>query len=466
MAQHSSRWISNQVRSVRQQLQQANGLPFQDVLCSETIAEVIDEMGVHFRECLYTPALTIWTFLSQVLSADHSCRDAVIRARTHLIACRKRPCSPDTSPYCKARQRLPEELVHQLACRIGADLHASRLGCELLLGRPIKIADGSTVSMPDTPANQEVYPQSSSQQVGLGFPVARIVALIGWASGALLDVAVGPCVGKETGETALLRDLFERLDTDDILVADRYYGSFFMIALLQMLGVDCVFPLHQLRDCDFRRGGRLGPDDHVVTWLKPARPEWLDQELYNDIPETLKIRELRIKSCDPTTRTDELILVTTLLDPQDYPKPEISQVYAFRWDSETDLCSIKSQMQMDILRCKSPEMVRKEIWMHMLGFNLIRTVISEAAIQHELMPREISFKGTLQALNAIRSSLVLAEPSIIPELYQELLFTIASQLVRNRPGRVEPRAIKRRVQKLPLLTEPRDIARTRCPEKR
>lgn len=465
MAQHSSRWISHQVRSVRQRFQQASGLPFQDVLCSEAVTEVMAEMGVHFRDCVYGPPLTIWMFLSQVLSSDHSCREAVFRARTHLIACEKQPCSPDTSPYCKSRQRLPEELVHQLACRIGADLHASRPGCELLKGRPIKIADGSTVSMPDTPANQNAYPQPSSQQAGLGFPVARIVALIGWATGALLDVAVGPCVGKESGESALLRDVFERLDAGDILVADRYYGSFFMIALLQRLGVDCVFPLHQLRDYDFRRGRRLGPDDHVVTWLKPIRPQWLDQELYDRIPQTLEIRELRIQSCDPTTRPDELILVTTLLEPEVYPQHEISQVYGFRWDSETDLCSIKSQMQMDILRCKSPGMVRKEIWMHMLGYNLIRTVICEAGQQHELMPREISFKGTLQALNALRSTLVLADPSMIPNLYQELLRTIASQLVRNRPGRVEPRAIKRRVQKLPLLTEPRELARRRCPAK-
>jgi len=426
MAEDKSRWISRQVRFVSQRVRGERGLPFQDLLNPEVIEEVIREMGVCCRECVFTPAVTIWTFLSQVLSTDHSCRDAVLRLRTHLVSDQQWPCSADTSPYCKARQRLPEQLPIELARRIGAELHQLRPDDEgFLAGRPIKLVDGSTVSMPDTAANQAEYPQSSSQQPGLGFPLARIAALICWHTGAVLDLAVGPYAGKETGETALLRDMFRRLSPGDLVVADRYFGNWWTIAMLRARRVDVIVPLHQLRSCDFRRGSAQGREDHLVTWPKPARPEWMSEALYQTLPDQLVIRELRTRSSDPTTRANHVTLVTTLLDPDAFPKTQIGQAYHWRWDAELDLRSIKSVMQMDVLRCKSPEMVRKEIGMHLLGYNLIRTIMVESAEQYGLQPREISFKGTLQAVNAFRSSVVLSRAADIPRLYENLLAMIA-----------------------------------------
>ncbi len=465
MVQHKSRWIARQVRFVCDRLRSRDGLPFQDVLSSEMLEDVIRETAAGCRDCLYTPAVTVSTFLSQVISADHSCRDAVLRLRTHQVSHGQSPCSPDTSPYCKARQRLPEELPMELARRVGQELHEkAQRDASFLKGRPLKMADGSKLSMPDTPANQAQYPQRPAVKKGCGFPLARFVALICWDTGAVLDLAMGPFAGKETGETALLREMFDRLKTGDILVADRFYGNWWTIAMLAARGVDIITRLHQHRTCDFRRGTRLEFEDHVVTWLKPQRPQWMDQKTYEALPRELSVRELRVHSDDPTTRVNQITLVTTLTDAQSYPKAQIAQANHWRWDSELDLRSIKTHMQMDVLRCHSPEMVRKEIGMHLAAYNLIRTIMCESAVEHGMHPREISFKGTLQALGAFRHTAVLASPHDLPALYDDLLKMIAAHRVRNRPGRVEPRAVKRRPKRHSLLTVPRHVARKRCPE--
>ena len=465
MVQHKSRWISRQVRFVCERLRGDDGLPFQDVLNSEMVEDVIRETAPGGRDCGYTPAVTLSTFLSQVISADHSCREAVLRLRTHQVSDGQSPCSPETSPYCKARRRLPEALPMELARRIGRELHEKpQRDASFLNGRPLVMADGSTVSMPDTPANQAEYPQHSAAKAGCGFPIARFVALICWETGAVLDVAIGAYSGKETGETALLREMYERLKTGDILVADRYYGNWWTIAMLAARGVDIITRLHQLRTCDFRRGQRLGIGDHIVTWMKPARPEWMNRETYDALPDELKVRELRVRSNDPTTRVNQITIVTTLTDDELFPKEQIAQGNHWRWDAELDLRSIKTHMQMDVLRCKSPEMVRKEIGMHLAAYNLIRTIMCESAVEYGVRPREISFKGTLQALGAFRATAVLASPHDLPVLYDDLLGMIAAHRVRNRPGRVEPRAVKRRPKPHKLLTVPRNVARKRCPE--
>jgi len=276
-------------------------------------------------------------------------------------------------------------------------------------------------------------------------------------------MAIGPYAGKATGETALLRQLLTQLKAGDILLADRYFGNWWTVAMLQSRGVDIICPLHQLRSCDFRRGHRLGFEDHIVTWPKLPRPDWMTIELWESLPDELVIRELRVRSQDPTTRTNEITLVTTLLDPVTYSREQISQGYHWRWDSELDLRSIKTVMQMDVLRCRTPEMVRKEIGMHLLAYNLIRTVMAESAAEYNLQPRQISFKGTMQALNAFRATAVLTPTEELPVLYDDLLAMISHYRVRNRPGRVEPRAVKRRPKSHKLLTEPRWLARRRGP---
>jgi Transposase DDE domain len=465
MAEHRSRWISEQVRNVVQRVRGQGSLPFQDVLSSKRMADVIRETGTGWRHCSWTPEVTVWTFLTQVLSADHSCRDAVVKLRTHQVSDGKIPVSPETGPYCKARQRLPEELPFELARRVGAELdRCVPRPKDFLGGRALRLIDGTTFSMPDTAANQQAYPQPSTQAPGVGFPLARLVALLSWHSGAVREIALAPYAGKETGETALFRQMFECLSFGEIVIGDTYFGSWWTIAMLKARGVDSIFPLHQLRACDFRRGVRLGFEDHTVVWVKPARAAWMDPETYESLPDELTVRELKVHSDDPTTRVGEITLVTTLLDPDLAPKHQISQAYHWRWDAEPDLRSIKCSLQMDVLRCKTPEMVRKEIGMHLLAYNLIRTVIAESAAEYHVEPRSLSFKGALQALNAFRSTAVLAPAADLPLLYDDLLGIIASHPVRNRPGRVEPRAVKRRPKCLKLLTVPRSVARKLCPE--
>jgi hypothetical protein len=466
MAEDKSKWISGQVRMVMERVRTERSLPFLDVVSSEMVVQVIRDTGASWRECAGTPEATVWAFLTQVLSADHSCRDAVAKLRIHMVSDGQTPVSPDTGPYCKARHRLPEELPMELARRMGEELDRYvKRPTNFLGGRLIRMVDGTTISMPDTAANQQAYPQPTTQTPGVGFPLARIVALLSFHSGAVRELTIAPYAGKKTGETALFRQMFDRLNQGEIVVGDTYFGNWWTIAMLFVRGVDVIFPLHQLRTCDFRRGKRLGHEDHVVSWAKPARPEWMNATTYASLPEALTVRELRVHSDDSTTRVDEITLVTTMLDPAVAPRDQISQAYHWRWNAELDLRSIKCSLQMDVLRCKSPEMVRKEIHMQLMAYNLIRTVIAESAAEYQVEPRSLSFKGALQSINVFRSAIVLLDSSHLPLMYDDLLGMIASHPVGNRPGRVEPRAVKRRPKCLKLLKVPRSVARKLCPER-
>ena len=320
---------------------------------------------------------------------------------------------------------------------------------------------GSTASMPDTPRNQKAFPQSTSQGIGLGFPLVRFVVIISLAVGVIRDLALGPYKGKETGETALFRTLLNSLAAGEILLGDRYFSSFFMLAELRQREIDGLFRMHQRRKFDFRRGRRLGTEDHIVTWTKPKRPEWMDEQTYAQFPNELKIRELRFTVEQPGFRVNELVLVTTMLDATEYTKEDLADLFIQRWNIELDLRSIKDVLQMDVLRCKSPEMVQKEIWMHVLAYNLIRGVIAKAAEAHGKQPRHLSFKGALQTMTAFQELLRRATPKAREHLVTVMLESIASHEVGDRFGRVEPRANKRRPKAQDYLMEPRREARKR-----
>jgi hypothetical protein len=313
--------------------------------------------------------------------------------------------------------------------------------------------------MPDSLANQKEYPQSKTQGIGLGFPLVRLVALISLATGVVRDLALGPYQGKETGETALFRALWGNLDSGEIVLGDRVFGSYFGIAGLSERVVGGLFRMHQRRKFDFRRGRSLGVLDHVVSWTKPARPDWMDEATYAGIPEELTVRELRVKVDQPGFRVNELVLVTTLLEVESYSKQEIAQLFLQRWNIELDFRSIKDVIQMDVLRCRTPEMVRKEIWMHLLAYNLIRGVMRDAAELHEKIPRHLSFKGALQTMTAFQDALRWATAIDRVALMGEMLKAISSHEVGDRFGRVEPRANKRRPKPQRFLMVPRREAR-------
>ena len=328
-------------------------------------------------------------------------------------------------------------------------------------GRRTSLIDGSTSSMPDTPENQRAFPQANTQKISLGFPVMRYVALISLATGVVRDLALGPYKGKETGETALFRTLLDGLEKGEIVLGDRCFASYFMTAELLPRGVNGLFRMHQRRKFDFRGGRQLGFEDHVVTWTKPARPEWMDEETYAQMPNQMEIRELRFKVQRPGFRVNELVLVTTMLDAEEYTKEELADLFLQLWNIELDLRSIKDVLQMDVLRCKTPEMVEKDICIHLLVYNLIRGVAAKAAEAHDKQPRLISFKGTLQTMTAFQEALRWATPPDRQRLVAAMLRAIAHHAVGDRPGRVEPRANKRRPKCQKLLMEPRKQARKR-----
>ena len=444
----------------RRQILEDQDLCFTERLPKEQIEAAIDRHKVRYRERLYTPLVTIWTFLYQVLAPDQSCRAAVARLLAFLCVGGNGSGSAKTDPYCKARGRLPEELLADLARSSGGDLQREVPSTKLLGGRTIKIADGTTVSMADTPANQKTYPQQSAQKEGLGFPIMRMVGLISLSCGAVLDVAMAPYSGKKTGETTLIRQLMDHLKAGEILLADAIFSNYWTIALVLRRGVDFVGHHDGRRLLDFRKGQRLGRCDHIVSWQKPAKQWWMSKKLYRSLPETLRIRELKVEITQKGFRSRHLLLVTTLLDAERYSKQELAMAYRARWHAELDLRSIKQVMQMDVLRCKSPAMVRKEVWMHLLAYNLIRKLMAQAAARAEVCPRDISFKGTLQTLLAFTAA-GWSCPERRNELYCAVLEAVATHRVNDRPDRVEPRAVKRRPKKQVYLNEPRSVAKER-----
>jgi hypothetical protein len=450
--------VSWQINSIRNSLGQQQGLPFVDLLTPDMLHDVTGQ-AAESSEPIYTSLVTLWMFIGQIVDPDHSCRQAVARLLVWLTLQGRPACCAETGAYCKARVRLSEAQLHGLVRSTGAALHGKSPTAWLWKGRRVKIADGTTVIMPDTSENQAEYPQPDGQKPGLGFPMIRLVVLFCLATGALLDAAVGAYSGKGTGELSLLRSIWGQLQEGEVLLADRLYCSWFEMALLRQRGVDVVLHRHQSRRTDFRTGQSLGDRDHLVRWPKPSRPDWMNQETYASLPAELELRELEVMIHRKGFRPVKLILITTLLDAEEYLPEDLAEVYWQRWQAELDLRSVKETMQMGELRCKTPAMVRKEIWAHCLAYNLIRGMIAQASAEHGRRPCRISFKGALQTLNAFQY--VLSHSHDVQEVYRRLLKAIATHQVGDRPGRVEPRAKKRRKKNYPVLTQPRSLARKR-----
>jgi putative transposase len=440
-------------RAAVQAARREEALYFAALLSEESILEAFGDARWLWQAWVYTPAVTVWVFLSQCLSMDHSCREAVARLIAWRVACGRRPCSADTGAYCWARDDLPEAACRQLARQTGTALESEAPAEWLWRGRRVRVIDGSTITMPDTAANQAEYPQLATQQPGCGFPIARIVVVFSLAVGTVLEAAIGKYEGKQTGENSMFRRLYGCLADGDVLLADRYFSGWFDIALPQQRGVDVVVRKHQLRVTDFRSGPRLGKDDHLVHWHKPPRPKWMSSETYAALPETLTLREVRVRVSQKGFRTRQVIVVTTLLDAEQSPADEIGELYRRRWQAELHLRSIKTVLQMDHLRCKTPHRVRNEFFMHLLGYNLIRRVMALAALESGACPWQVSFKGTLQTLNNFLPT--LGSGASLDAWCHALLVAIATHAVDDRPDRYEPRLLKRRPKKYKHLREPR-----------
>lgn len=450
--------FSRQLDSLKQQFLQEGRLPFTEVLSAETLSKAMEHIKAPWNDRIFTPLVTLWVFLGQVLSADHSCRAAVARLIAHRISQGLSPCSSETGAYCQARKRLPLAFFSTVARQVGRALDARAESQWLWKGRRVHLFDGSSVAMPDTPENRREYPLTYNQKPGTGFAVARIAAIVSLSCGAILDLGICRYAGKGQSESGLLRQLWGLFCSGDVLVADRLMCAWTEMVMLKLRGIDTVCRLTSHRTADFRRGTRLGKDDHIVTWMKPPKPRSVDRKVYDALPEFLLVRECRVRIVQRGFRVRTLVVATTLLDAEEYSKDDLAQLYRARWNIELDLRSIKDVLQMDVLRCKTPELVRKEIWMHVLAYNLIHTVMAQAASQYGVSPRSISFKATLQMLEAFQS-LIASQAhrglSHRESLYQEVLRAIAQHGVADRPDRFEPRAAKRRPKNYNRLTKPR-----------
>jgi hypothetical protein len=466
MAHGNPARVQRQVAAHHQRLLPAPGLPFSNVLDQPMIQQALDAEPVCFRHRLFSPLVTVWTFLSQCLDPDHSCRQAVCRVLAWRTSQNLPRCSTNTGSYCAARARLPEGVLARLTRDTARRLHAAAPEGWRWLGRTVKIVDGTTVSMPDTPDNQAAFPHPRTQKAGVGFPIARMVVLFCLATGTVLDALLGRYLGKRTSELALFHPLHDNLGPKDVLVADRYFCSYWEVAAARQRGADVVFRQHQRRQTDFRRGRRLGRCDHVVTWQRPARPDWMEEAEYQGLPATLAVREVRVRVRQRGFRTRVLVVVTTLRDAREIAAAELAVLYRVRWQAELDLRSLKQTLQMDILRCKTPEMVRKEVWAHLLAYNLIRGVMAEAATEAELLPVQLSFTGALQSVRAFAPLVWTATGEQLERIRRRLRQALREHEVGDRPDRWEPRARKRRPKHYPFLNESRQQARSRMESRR
>jgi len=433
----------------RQFLQEGTGV-FDQAFGDQEVAAVVSKLVKPHRERIYPPLDTLRLFVGQVLSADRACQDVVGRLLSERIAQGQSMSALNTSSYCDARQRLPITLPVTLCAMIGERLESMTPSAWRWQGRSVKLFDGTTVTMPDTPSNQKAYPQSREQKPGLGFPIARIGALIGLSSGAMLGYQVAACKGKGTGEQSLLANLLEHLNSGDVLLADALLATWWIIEGASSRGADVVMAQHGVRITDFTHGKRLGKNDHLVQWPRPPKPKTMSAEEYASYPESITMREVEV---------NDRILVTTLLDPTFASAQALGMLYKMRWNIEVDFRAIKATLEMDVLRCKSQPMVDKEIAVYFLAYNLVRWAMAKAALLADVLPRMLSFIGTKRLLGAFVDQLRRASGEQVRTMIATVTTSIATLRLPYRPDRIEPRAKKRRPKNLPLLTVPRQVAR-------
>lgn len=438
------------------------GLPFADVLSADDVEAAFTACdGLFGQNDIYCTAIVLWAFLGQVLrdGKGAACAAAVADIATYTQQMDlATPCG-DTGDYCRARAKLRPAALRRLVGQAAADLERKADPSWLWHGMHPKLVDGFTFTMMDTPANQRAFPQAKAQMPGVGLPIARACAIVSLATAAIQDIAVGPYEGKQTGESALLRSMLGDFGEGDLVVFDRYFCSYMMLALLQKQGVQVCTRLHANRHCDFRRGRSLGMFDHLVTWVRPQRPAWMSQDLYAQIPETLTLRELQFTVTEPAHRPEIITVVTTLTDPQAYPKQEVAALFGYRWNVELDIRVIKQTLGLDHVPCKSPAMVLVHLWVTLLAYNLIRKVTAAAAAAYHKQPRQLGF--TLACQTVLSSWILLSTGSSRNprRLWEHALARIAANEVANRPGRVEPRQLKRRRHRYPLMRRPRAVLR-------
>ncbi|MDZ4877969.1 MAG: IS4 family transposase ISAcma16 [Chroococcidiopsis cubana SAG 39.79] len=445
--------VPNRVKILKDKFTKSLGLPFQELLPESEIQKIIDELQIKYRCRLFDPIVTLWAFLSQVLDVDKSCHNAVSRVTAYLANESVEVPSTDTSAYCQARTRLPEKLLKQLFGKVAQSLEEKVTTEYLWCGRNVRVIDGSTVSMPDTVENQKAYPQPTNQKPGCGFPLAKIGVIFSLATGA----AVALCIDiLNTHDIKLARNLYQFLHPLDILLGDRAFCAYADLVAIKKLDCDAVFRKHQSRTTTMRQGKIVGDCDKLVTWYKPKIcPKGLSLDEWVALPPTIIVREIFYYIIIPGFRTQRVSLITTLLDTTTYSSLKLVELYGQRWKVELDLRHLKTTLGMDILRCKTPSMVRKEIYAYLLAYNLLRSLMWLAGTTYGVPPLRLSLQGTRHHLNNFIPQLLATSSTKVEQIYRTLLKVIVHKAIPERPGRSEPRVRKRRPKSYPLMKQPR-----------
>jgi hypothetical protein len=452
--------MSQAAEILKRQFSQSIGLPWQDILPESKLNDLLEAEGIAYRSRVYTPVVTLWAMIHQVLSADKSLRNTVKCITTWLAAAGVSPPAADTGAYSKARGRLSEELLQRLVPETAEALAQTVPEEQHWCQRRVKVFDGTTVLMADSAANQAVYPQHGNQAAGCGFPLARVVVFFSLVTGA----AVSACIAaKTTSEIVMSRLLYQDLDPDDVAMADQAYGSYIDLALIHQQGADGVLRKHHARKTDFRTGRKHGIGDHQVAWHKPSRcPDHMSADEFETIPATLQVREVRLKLQRKGFRDQFIVIVTTLLDAERYNASQLTRLYCWRWQAaEVSFRHLKTTLKMEMLTAKTPQMVRKELWTHLLAYNLLRSVIEQAAPQIGYVRARLSLQGTRQQFTQALALLAVASHLDRQRLYAHLLTEIANDLLPLRPNRHEPRVVKRRPKPFPRMRQPRNVLKAK-----
>jgi hypothetical protein len=439
---HNKKTIKHQQQISLNHLKNSSSNFIEKHISEINIQESIDSTVPACRNRLYNPLKTISMFVSQAIKEDSSCQNIV-----NEVAVRsKRKRSISTSAYCKARSRLPEKVLSSLSKEVAIRNEEKVKKDWKFRNKNIYLVDGTTLIMPDTKANQKDYPQLNCQKEGLGFPICRIVAIISLHTGCVIDANIGAFSGKGAGEQGLLRPMLGNFKKGDIILADAFYSTYTLLSYAIEKGIDIVFVQNgaRSRTTDFTKGEVLGENDHIITIKRPKEtPDWMSEAEAEDRPKEIKIREIRIGG---------KVLITTMMCPKNNTAIMIQNLYKERWHIEVDFRNIKVTMGLDSFKCKTPEMVKKEMWVYFLAYNILRTLMLKSALYNKLKPRQISFKHCLQIYVKYLESCHLIS-------YSKILKLIGEKVIGNRAGRIEPRAIKRRYNGFSLLMKPRNILR-------
>ena len=425
----------------------SDDLPFTEIFPVDVINDIVENTPSK-RSTVFAPLVTLKAFFLQVLGDDGSCKHAVAGVLIDRLSEGKSANTINTGPYTKARQRLPLKQLESAVTAVGKGLHQKMPKAWRWMGYNVVMADGMTVLMPDTPANQAEFPQQQNQKQGLGFPIMRIVALISLAAGSLIAYSYGPYEGKGTGETSLLSQLFGHLTAGDLLLADRYYCTFAICALMQACGVPVLFQMHARKKVDLNLGVSLGPKDHLSEWVKPKlRPVWMSIEDYAALPDKITVREFSVKG---------KVYLTTLIDSKLYNKQDLVILYKNRWKIELAFRTIKTDMNMEMLRCKNPDNVKKEIAVYLLAYNIIRGNLAQAASLYQKVPNQLSFKSAVQLITQATGQLLSWTGVRLIKAILALLKAISSTAIGRQKRKGQPRVIKRRPKSYPLMNVPRN----------